>query len=62
MTEKDKEDHLQHIENKNAMRKAVEEDKTDNNINILVSFDLQNVISLPRADISSFFYKGKLSV
>ena len=62
LTEKDKEDHLQHIKNKNAMRKAVEEDKTDKNINILVSFDLQNVISLPRADISSFFYKRKLTV
>ena len=30
--------------------------------NLVISFDLENVFSLPRAEISSFFYKRKLSV
>ncbi|GFO27181.1 DNA repair protein rhp54 [Plakobranchus ocellatus] len=62
LTEADEKEHSLHILNKEAMRKASEKDKQDQSIDVLVSFDLQNVISLPRADISSFFYKRKLNV
>jgi len=36
--------------------------KVENNNHAVVSFDLQNVIALPRANISNFFYKRKLNV
>ena len=36
--------------------------KKGDNIDIIGSFDLPNVLSLPTADTSSFFYKRKLNV
>lgn len=49
-----------HIANKDSMRKERDADKKGN-IPIL-SFDLQNVINCPRAEISSFFYRRKLNI
>ena len=40
------------------MRSEQENDKKDENI-LLLSYDLQNVVTLAKADISSFFYKKK---
>ena len=52
-----------HLQEKIAMR----EEKTYNNNNelvdlVVISFDLQNVVQCPKAEISSFFYKRKLNV
>lgn len=53
--------HQAHVNEKEAMR---EERRTDRNNKdkLVVSFDLQNVITCPKAEISSFFYRRKLNM
>ena len=58
------ENHLQdlHISEKLAMREKKDKDKLlikDENY-LLVVFDLENVITLPKADVRSFFYKRRM--
>ena len=50
-----------HLAEKLAMREEKKRDKENENI-LIVVFDLQNVVTLPKAEISSFFYKRKLTV
>ncbi|RUS83143.1 hypothetical protein EGW08_009090 [Elysia chlorotica] len=56
------------IQNYESHRKAREETEAERNKDrkddqaFVICFDLENVFSLPRANISSFFYKRKLSV
>ena len=50
--------HDLHIAEKLAMREEKNKDKLITNENcLLVVFDLENVITLPKADVESFFYK-----
>ena len=51
----------EHLKEKKAMREEKKKDKEDGSI-LLVIFDLENVVTLPKADVSSFFYKRKLTV
>ncbi|XP_056310757.1 uncharacterized protein LOC130222157 [Danio aesculapii] len=50
-----------HMADKTAMRQERQKDREDKDT-LTVCFDLQNVISCPRAEISSFFYKRKLNL
>ena len=43
------------------MRKERQQDR-DDKTNLIVSFDLENVITCPKAETSCFFYKRKLNV
>ena len=54
--------HDLHIEEKLAMQKEKTKDKLNGNENLLVVFDLENVINLPKAEVGSFFYKRKLTL
>lgn len=49
-----------HLLNKSLMRNERKNDRESNEV--IVCFDLQNVIALPRANVSCFFYKRKLNV
>ena len=49
----------QHVKEKDLMRINREADKRSGKY--VLCFDLKNIITLPKADISSFFYKRKLS-
>ncbi|XP_046684392.1 uncharacterized protein LOC124370146 [Homalodisca vitripennis] len=49
-----------HMFNKTFMRNERKKDRESNEV--VVCFDLQNVIALPRANVSCFFYKRKLNV
>lgn len=49
-----------HVNEKVFMRNERENDKK-NNIPVLI-FDLQNVLNIPRAEISSFYYRRKLNI
>lgn len=60
LTEELVNEHTKHIALKEAMR--LERDKDKKGVIPTLSFDLENVISLPRAEISSFFYLRKLNV
>ena len=51
--------HDLHIAEKLAMREEKSKENTNENC-LLVVFDLENVITLPKADIGLFFYKRKL--
>ena len=51
----------EHLAEKLAMREEKGRDKEEEDI-LIVVFDLQNVVTLPKAEISSFFYKRKLTV
>ena len=51
-----------HILEKKAMREEKKKDKASGDKKMLVVFDLENVINLPKAEISSFFYKRKLNL
>ena len=56
LTKKYIDEHEQHLREKVAMRNAKERDKSNtNDETFLVIFDLENVITLPRADVSGFF-------
>ncbi|XP_046685891.1 uncharacterized protein LOC124371586 [Homalodisca vitripennis] len=57
----DSEKYQLHVAEKNAMREARHKDRENSDATVL-SFDLQNVITCPRAEISSFFYFSKLNV
>lgn len=63
LTEDDKARILTHNNNKTAMRenRKIDREMRDGDVAV-VSFDLQNVITCPRAEISCFFYKRKLNV
>lgn len=50
-----------HIVEKTAMRTLLNSHREAKNA-LVVCFDLQNVINVPYADISSFFYKRKLTI
>ena len=52
-----------HVASKLATKKERDADRSNKSPeHAVVCFDLQNVISLPRSNISSFFYRRKLSV
>jgi len=50
-----------HLREKTAMREARNSDRQLNDA-LIVSFDLENVITLPKAGTSNFFYKRKLNL
>ena len=53
--------HNIHLAGKNEMRKEKEKDKMNKEAtSLLVVCDLENVITMPRADVGSFSYKRKL--
>ena len=52
--------HDLHIAEKLAMREEKKNKENTNGNCLLVVFDLENVITLPKADIGLFFYKRKL--
>lgn len=56
-----KEEYLLHIRQKEAARKERNGYREDKNKPV-VTFDLQNVLSCPKAEVSSFYYLSKLSV
>lgn len=52
--------YINHLNEKEYMRKEKEKDKESGKP--LICFDLENVLTCPKADIKSFFYKSKLNV
>ena len=55
--------HDKHIQSKNETRSERDNDRSvDAADTAVICFDLQNVIPLPRANISSFYYRRKLNV
>ncbi|CAH0545868.1 unnamed protein product, partial [Brassicogethes aeneus] len=62
--DKKESDYKSHIDKKNWMRQKRENDKTKNkNPNrAVICFDLENVINLPKSEVSVLFYKQKLTV
>ncbi|CAC5410100.1 unnamed protein product [Mytilus coruscus] len=60
LTDEFKKKYENHIENKNNAK--VERDQDRHSIKPVVCFDMQNVITCPRANISNFFYKRKLNM
>jgi len=57
--------HEKHVQSKNDTRNERDRDWAVSAIDTptaVICFDLQNVVSLPRANISSFFYRRKLNV
>ena len=55
----------EHLFEKNAMRQEKKSDKlsiTTDESKLLVTYDLENVITLPKAEVGSFFYKRKLTL
>ena len=61
ITEKARRDHDAHLKEKVLMRSEKNKDKVSCKGNkLMIVFDLQNVITLPKAEVSSFFYKRKL--
>lgn len=59
-TEKN-EEYSRHSIEKGACRNEKNTDKEDENT-VILCFDLQNVLSCPRAEISSFYYRSKFNV
>ena len=53
--------HINHLGEKTAMRYEKDGDKNNKNI-VLLFYDLQNVVTLQKAKVSSFFYKKKLNL
>ncbi|CAG9773293.1 unnamed protein product [Ceutorhynchus assimilis] len=53
-------EYKKHLKEKQAMRENRKKDR-ENDIPVLC-FDLENVLSCPKAEIKNFFYKSKLSV
>lgn len=61
-SEKEREDYEKHLKSKGETRQERENDKNIESMETLVlDFDLENVFSLPKAEVSSFFYKSKLN-
>ena len=55
--------HDVHIGEKLVMREEKNRDKSiDDDKSLMVVFDLENVITLPKAEVGSFFYKRKLNL
>ena len=55
--------HDLHIAEKLAMREEKKKDKLiEDEKSLMVVFDLENVITLPKAEVGSFFYKRKLTL
>lgn len=55
--------HKNHLAEKVAMRAEKSKDKSSSEKNtLLVVFDLENVINVPKAEVGSFFYKRKLTI
>lgn len=62
-TPEDNEANEKHVKSKEATRTERHRDtEIEDPATLVVSFDLENVFSLPKAEVSSFFYKRKLSV
>jgi hypothetical protein len=61
LSEKETLDHNAHLAEKTAMRAERQRDRDDKDVAVL-SFDLQNVVTCPRAEISCFFYYRKLNL
>ena len=60
----EKRKHEIHLKEKKLMRAEKQKDKTDcakSDEKMLIEFDLEN-ITLPKADVSGFFYKQKLTL
>lgn len=55
------EEYLKHIKQKQAARIDRNQDRENKNSAVL-TFDLQNVLTCPKAEVSQFFYKSKMSV
>lgn len=52
-----------HQKDKNETREEREKDrKSKSSTEAIICFDMQNVITCPRANVSSFFYKRKLNI
>ena len=63
ITNKEQELHDTHIAEKDSMRKEKENEKTAiQEIELIIVFDLENVIKLPKAGVGSFLYKRKLNI
>lgn len=60
-TEQKKVEFEAHLKGKLETKRERDQDRADNNA-FTVCFDLENVFALPRANISSFFYRRKLNV
>ncbi|KAF2881576.1 hypothetical protein ILUMI_24596 [Ignelater luminosus] len=60
LTDEDKSHYQNHILEKNAAREERQKDREGKTA--VLTFDLQNVLTCPKAEISKFFYKSKLSV
>ena len=61
ITKEEEHHYNEHIAEKNAMRNEKKRDKESKDV-FLVVFDLENVITLPRAGVECFFYKSKLTL
>ena len=62
ITPSEEESYKKHVEEKKLMREEKSKDKDSESDLCIVMFDLENVITLPKAEISSFFYKRKLNL
>ena len=63
VSEEEEKAHKSHLAEKVAMRAEKAKDKANSDKNtLLVVFDLENVITLPKAEVGSFFYKRKLTM
>ena len=56
-----RESHQMHVTEKETMREQRRLDRDDKD-KLVISFDLENVITCPKAEISSFFYRKKLNM
>ena len=54
--------HEKHLQSKNETRQERDHDRCRSDQHTaVICFDMQNVVGLPRANISNFFYKRKLN-
>lgn len=61
MTEEDRARRDEHFKRKEETRAQRKNDLEECNNSLVISFDLENVFSLPRSNVSSAFYKRKLN-
>ena len=54
--------HSQHVQSKISTKQQQDSDQQISNGVTVICIELENVLSLPRADVSSFFYQRKLNV
>ena len=63
VSEEEEKAHKSHLAEKVAMRAEKAKDKANSDKNtLLVVFDLENAITLPKAEVGSLFYKRKLTM